>query len=332
MSIFKRLFGGVGKELPAQPTQSLGALSQATDGTGRQQEVVDRIVSTMVARQSAQADGTFETSGKHIKSIVCSDNECPCTDQKPLTLGRDAYLYISPEVVAFRKDCLTLLELEIKVSRLTSPQDMLLAVNASMPKYICEIGAKRRDLDLSVALADGRAAGQTGFVPLRPTPTTRDNDLAKNSARRMEHDQTTQILVTDLLSSERSRREAALVAARQMANNGVRRAIDALETAIRQKAGCDSVEFHTPGLAVMSGEEMLKVRDTVLQIARRGTICREAKQVGRLISWLGLQGGDQVRTFLAEIRQVGGEEQVHQFQLVGTHLQAVAGYKMRRVS
>ena len=63
-----------------------------------------------------------------------------------------------------------MLELKMEVSRRKSPQDMLVAVTNAMPKYACETGAKRRGLDLSVALADGVAAAQTGFVPLRPAP------------------------------------------------------------------------------------------------------------------------------------------------------------------
>jgi hypothetical protein len=133
-------------------------------------EIVNQVVAAMMAREKARTEGTFETAGKNIQSIICSDNECPCTDQRQLVIGKDAYLYISPEVVSFRKDCLSLLELEMKVSRLSSPVDMLAAVSHSMPKYLCGMGARRRGLDLAVALADGQAAAKTGFVPLRPTP------------------------------------------------------------------------------------------------------------------------------------------------------------------
>src|SRR5579863_2736738 len=88
-------------------------------------EVVDRAVDAFMSRETAIAQGTFETAGKGLKNIICADNECPCTDQKQLTPGRDAYLYISPGVVEFRKDCLTVLELEMKVSGRLSPQNML---------------------------------------------------------------------------------------------------------------------------------------------------------------------------------------------------------------
>jgi len=229
--------------------------------------------------------------------------------------------------VSFRKDRLSLLELEMRVSRMKSPQDILLAVTNSMPRYLCGTGAKRRGLDLSVALADGVAAAKTGFVPLRSTPKAQDKREVESEAARSDEEQALQMLVTDLMSSDRSTREGALVAARQMANKGVRLGVDALEIAIRRKAGSESIEFHTPGIAAIDGAEFGKVRDTVLGIARRGTICRQAKQVGSLMAWLDLRGGDGVRALLADIRQAGGEEQVHQFQLVGTHLQAVAGYQ-----
>src|SRR5579862_6175948 len=70
-------------------------------------QIVEQVVETLMSRQTAMEKGTFETAGKGIESIICSDNECPCTDQKQLKLGQDAYLYISPGVVDYRKDCLT---------------------------------------------------------------------------------------------------------------------------------------------------------------------------------------------------------------------------------
>jgi hypothetical protein len=161
--------GGAAKVSDASVSPSIKA-SGAAVSDSKKDEVVNRVVAAMLARQTAEADNTFETAGKNVKSIICSDDECPCTDKKPLVLGKDAYLYISPGVVNFRQDCLSLLELEMKVSRMKSPQDMLVAVANSMPKYICEAGSNRRGLDLSIALADGKAAAQTGFVPLRPTP------------------------------------------------------------------------------------------------------------------------------------------------------------------
>jgi hypothetical protein len=134
-------------------------------------------------------------------------------------------------------------------------------------------------------------------------------------------------LVNDLMSDDRSTREGALVAARQLANSGNRSGVDALEEAIRRKAGTASVEFHTPGIAIFNFNDLLTARETLLDIASRQAICKEAKQVGSLLSKIDIQSADSVRALLADLRRVGGEDQVLEFQLVGTHMQAVAGYK-----
>lgn len=38
------------------------------------------------------------------------------------------------------------------------------------PFYLCETGARRRGLNLAVALADAKMVADTGFAPHRPTP------------------------------------------------------------------------------------------------------------------------------------------------------------------
>jgi len=303
-----------------RPTQSTSPARHSRI-TGNQ-DIVNSVVETMLKREAAVAEGTFETAGKGIKSIICSDNECPCTDQRQLRLGKDAYLYISPGVVDFRKDCVTVLELEMKLSRLTNPMDKLSVIQNGMPKYMCDVGAKRRGLDLAVALADGMVAAQSGWVPLRTTPKAQVQPSAAKPQDAIDVD----ALVRGLLAQDRPTREKAIVEARGLANNGKRQAVDALEIAIRRKAG-QAVEFHIPGLALIPAEQLVTARQSVLDIAKRGEICKEAKSVGSLMSSLSISNPNEVRSLLAEITKVGGEEQVHQFQLVGTHLQAVAGFK-----
>jgi len=306
----------------------LKAMLNNFGGTGISADEVMNTINRIVSEhevekvKKAEAEHTFETSGKNIQNIICSDNECPCTDQKPLVLGKDAYLFISPEVVNFRKDCLSVFELEAKLSKMKSPAEKLAAVSYGMPKYVCEKGARRRGLDLAVALADGQAAAQTGWVPLRSTPKAQ----LQSSASKPQDAIGVDSLVRSLLAQDRPTREKALVEVRGLANSGKRQAVDALEIAIRRKAG-QPVEFHVPGFALIPGEQFATARQSVLDIARRGEICKEAKRVGSLMSSLSLSNPDAVRSLLAEISKAGGEEQVHQFQLVGTHLQALAGLK-----
>jgi hypothetical protein len=103
--------------------------------------------------------------------------------------------------------------------------------------------------------------------------------------------------------------------------------VDALEEAIRRKAGTASVEFHSPGIAVFEFSDLVNARESLLEIAGRHAICREAKKVGSLMSKIDIQSAESVRALLTDLRLIGGEDQSLQFQLVGTHMQAVAGYK-----
>ncbi len=133
-------------------------------------------------------------------------------------------------------------------------------------------------------------------------------------------------LVDDLLSSDRRTRETALLSARAMANKGDRKGLDALAKAIRVKAGDPRIELHEPGFALRSADEYARARTTLVTIARRRSICKEAKTVGQLMGMIDLQDGTAVRALLSALREAGGDDQVLEFQLVGTHLQAAAGY------
>jgi hypothetical protein len=104
----------------------------------------------------------------------CSDDECPCDEwddesQMPPAQG---YLYITPEVVEFRADCLSVDEL---VRKLKMIEDMLGRIvvggkGALHPMVICEQAARRRSLDLAVASQDFDSWMSRGRVPCRPTP------------------------------------------------------------------------------------------------------------------------------------------------------------------
>jgi|ERR1035441_3778538 hypothetical protein len=142
-----------------------------------QKSAVDSIVQAVRARQICSTENFFETGEKNPERILCSDNDCICTDQKPLIIGRSAYLYISQGVVNFRKTCLTLLEREIQLQQYAKAFGagaLLVDGGVANPFYLCEIGARQRGLDLSVALADAKQVAETGFAPLRPTPKSKN--------------------------------------------------------------------------------------------------------------------------------------------------------------
>ncbi len=162
MSIWNKIFGG---------SRSSSASNDAAEA----------IVSGMKARMSAQGSGTFETGEKNPQQVLCSDSDGPCAGTEVLVIGKTAYLYISQQVVDFRKDCLSIMERDIKLQDMSrSVRATALTVDGGIanPFYLCEACAKARGLNLSVALEDAKTAAKTGFAPLRPTPLSRPREVS----------------------------------------------------------------------------------------------------------------------------------------------------------
>lgn len=103
----------------------------------------------------------------------CSDNECSCTLTQ-LSFG-GGYVYISPEVVDFRKDALTLADVNIKLEQQTQAGEYI-SVSKYAPILVCEIAAQKRNLDMAVAKADAQMYWREGRVPLRATPWAKAGD------------------------------------------------------------------------------------------------------------------------------------------------------------
>jgi hypothetical protein len=97
----------------------------------------------------------------------CADNDCSCT-LTPLPKG-GGYIYISDAVVHFRKDALTLSEVQTKMASYTVEGEYISASKYA-PILVCELSVMRRNLDLSVARADAQQFWNEGRVPLRATP------------------------------------------------------------------------------------------------------------------------------------------------------------------
>ncbi len=103
----------------------------------------------------------------------CSDNECSCTLTQ-LSFG-GGYVYISPEVVDFRKNALTLAEVKVKLEQQTQAGEYI-SVSKYAPILVCEIAAQKRNLDMAVAKADAQMFWREGRVPLRATPWAKEDD------------------------------------------------------------------------------------------------------------------------------------------------------------
>jgi hypothetical protein len=104
----------------------------------------------------------------------CSDNNCPCPEVK-IPPGQ-GYLYISPEIVDFRRqfrtDAVALAEMERRRDKAARDQpgavvNWLVRIG---PIMVCEQAAKLRGLDLGIAAEDAKRWWKTGKIPLRPTP------------------------------------------------------------------------------------------------------------------------------------------------------------------
>jgi hypothetical protein len=103
----------------------------------------------------------------------CSDNACPCPEPGTRLPRGTGYLYISPQAVEFRTDCLTWEAFLNKMDRIKSfgnAQIFMVDMTAINPVIMCEQGATKRGLDLAAAAADARDWWECGKALLRATP------------------------------------------------------------------------------------------------------------------------------------------------------------------
>lgn len=117
----------------------------------------------------------FEVSGNQKPDRRCSDNECPCGSPGAAIPQGEGYMYISEDVVKWRRDARSIQESEQKAEKLRKKARMPVMFGQDMiaPTLMCEQGARKRGLDLEAAAADARSWWETGRVPLRVTPLAR---------------------------------------------------------------------------------------------------------------------------------------------------------------
>lgn len=132
-------------------------------------------------------------------------------------------------------------------------------------------------------------------------------------------------LIKELLSPNREVRIRGLEKATILASLGDKRGLEALEEAIRVKAGSRDIEFYQPTHgrfrhateSVASGAHLLK-------LSRNKALLKDPKLTGDLITAF-IQGKDdyKINTFAEEIGVEGGEDQFHAFQLIYSQLHAL---------
>jgi hypothetical protein len=116
---------------------------------------------------------------------LCSDKECPCGVPGAEIPRGQGYLYVGESVVKFRSDARSVAALRRKIEKLGQKHDddpilgrmlfrtVIYGPGVHTPILMCELGARRRKLDLRVAAEDAQRWWQTGRVPLRVTPQAR---------------------------------------------------------------------------------------------------------------------------------------------------------------
>jgi len=110
----------------------------------------------------------------------CSDWECPCNETR-IPVG-EGYLYISRECCAFRWDCRTTDEVHTKAERLSRESGAtIIGPGIAVPILVCEVGARKRGLDLEFAARDAKHWWATQQVPFRPTPRVGEPEVAFTS-------------------------------------------------------------------------------------------------------------------------------------------------------
>jgi len=114
----------------------------------------------------------MEVPGNDCDYGLCSDDACPCGYPGARIPRGEGYMYISKEVVEFRKDCPTVAAAQARIELMQGHLGVTIMAAGGVfaPVLVCEQGARKRGLDLEVAAADAKYWWKTGLVPLRPTP------------------------------------------------------------------------------------------------------------------------------------------------------------------
>lgn len=124
---------------------------------------------------SKSTAGDFEVPGNLDPDRRCSDNACPCGSPGAAIPHGEGFMYVSEDVVKWRRDARSVQESQQKAQKLRKKSRMPVIFGQDMilPTLMCEQGARQRGLDLAVAAADARYWWETGRVPLRATPQAR---------------------------------------------------------------------------------------------------------------------------------------------------------------
>jgi hypothetical protein len=125
-------------------------------------------------------------------------------------------------------------------------------------------------------------------------------------------------LITNLLSQEMKTREDALIRARQLAMNGDPKGQIALEEAIRIKSNQYNCEFYEPRAGLFSGDEISNSDREIYKLAKENKLLENPKQTQSYIAKLFLL--NKSVEVMHKVKKIG-DNQLHDFQLLGTQVQ-----------
>jgi len=99
---------------------------------------------------------------------VCSDNDCPSGYTGSTIPRGSGYMYISRAVVEFRRDARAVREAEQKVALMQRRMNIVFDQNVVTSTLMCDQGARKRDLDLDVALPSPSTGGKQDWHRFGP--------------------------------------------------------------------------------------------------------------------------------------------------------------------
>lgn len=208
---------------------------------------------------------------------LCSDDDCPCGPATRIPRGT-GYLYISPDVVDFRRDARSIKDAAKKLQRLQKQLGGGLIIAASgvfTPVLVCKRGARLRRLDLEVAAADAGYWWETGKVPLRPTPLAgKQSKSEKKTAVKPKADADILALIERLKSDNSNIQSEALEQLNDLAKKGEKRLLPYLIEVLHQ--GNDVARgFSAVALGVLGDKQAVKPLIEALN-DKSWSVCYEA--------------------------------------------------------
>lgn len=160
---------------------------------------------------------------------------------------------------------------------------------------------------------------------MNPLNGLRGKSQPKESPSNQSPHQALRELIEVLLSPNREVRIHGLETATKLAILGDKRGLEALEEAIRVKAGSRDIEFYQPNRGrFRHAEESVTSRADLLRLSRSKALLKDPKVTGNLITaFIHDNDAYKINKFAEEIGVEGGEDQFHAFQLIYSQLHAL---------